>query len=161
MTSSQRTWLAWGAMAVVLVVALAVGVTGDPAPRTNQDRVYAIADTLKCPQCAGQSVADSDVAIAREIRTEIARAVDEGRSDDEIREQIASSYGEEFLLTPRASGVSALVWILPVVVAVAAGGGLAFAVVRSRGARAVEVSDDDRALVEAARRRSSSSSADR
>ena len=75
MTRAQRIWVSWGALALVLVVALVVGATGDPGVRTNQDRVYAIADTMKCPQCTGQSVADSDVAIAREIRTEIARAV--------------------------------------------------------------------------------------
>jgi cytochrome c-type biogenesis protein CcmH len=138
-------------MALVLVVALVVGATGDPGARTNQDRVYAIADTMKCPQCTGQSVADSDVAIAREIRTEIARAVDDGRSDDEIRDQIASGYGEEYLLTPSASGVSGLVWIIPVVAAIAAFGALAYYFARWRQRGSVHASDDDRELVEAAR----------
>jgi cytochrome c-type biogenesis protein CcmH len=148
--SSARQWVSWGLMAVVLVTALVIGVTGDPGPRTNQDRVYAIADTMKCPQCTGQSVADSDVAIAREIRLEIARAVDEGRSDDEIRDQIASGYGDEYLLTPRSSGVSGLVWIIPVVAAVAAFGALTFYFYRTRGQRSAHATDADRSLVDAA-----------
>jgi cytochrome c-type biogenesis protein CcmH len=137
-------------MAAVLVLALMVGTLGDRAPTTNQDRVYAVADTLKCPQCVGQSVADSDVAIAREIRSEIATAVDEGRTDDEIRDDIASSYGEEYLLTPSSSGLPGLVWVIPVLAAVAAFGGLTYYFVRTRSVRPVEASADDRALVDEA-----------
>jgi cytochrome c-type biogenesis protein CcmH len=138
-------------MAAVLIVALTIGASSDPGPHTNQERVYNIADTIKCPRCVGQSVAESDVAIAREIRTEIARAIDEGRTDDEIRDQIAAGYDEEVLLTPRASGVSGLVWILPVVAAVAALGGMAFVFVRWRKQGVIEATDDDRRLVDAAR----------
>lgn len=150
MSRSGRLWLSWGALAVVLVVALAVGAVGDRGPRTNQDRVYAVADTLKCPQCIGQSVADSDVAIARQIRTEIATAVDEGRTDDEIRSEIASSYGDEYLLTPSSSGLPGLVWIIPVLAAVAGFGGLAYYFVRTRSVGPVSASDEDRALVDEA-----------
>lgn len=151
-TRERRLWISWGALAVVLVAALAIGTIGDPGPRTNQDRVYAVAETLKCPQCVSQSVADSDVAIARQIRAEIAIAVDEGRSDDEIRNEIASSYGDEYLLTPKASGTAGLVWIIPVLAAVAAFGGLTYYFVRRRGAAPVEASAADRALVDRAQR---------
>ena len=40
----------------------------------------------------GQSVAESDVAISREIRTQIAVLMADGLSDEEIRTTIASGY---------------------------------------------------------------------
>jgi cytochrome c-type biogenesis protein CcmH len=140
-------------MAVVLGGALFVGTRSGAAPRTSQERVYAVADTIKCPRCAGQTVAESDIAIAREIRGEIARNVDEGRTDDEIRAAIADSYGDEFLLEPRTSGVVGLVWVIPLLAAVVAVGGVAFVLWRWRARReeGLEASDADRALVDAAR----------
>jgi cytochrome c-type biogenesis protein CcmH len=151
---SRRLVLSWVLIAAVGVGALFVGTRDEAAPRTSQERVYAIADTIKCPRCAGQTVAESDIAIAREIRSEIARDVDDGRTDDEIRAQIADSYGQEYLTDPRRSGVVGLVWLIPLVAGLAAIGGLAFALTRWRSKRdePVEVSDDDRELVAAARR---------
>src|SRR3546814_10113008 len=81
-------------------------------PRTTDERVRTIASSLKCPTCRSQSVADSDSAAARSIRTEIARRVDEGQSADHIRSAIAATYGDDVQLTPSGSGMEGLVWIL-------------------------------------------------
>jgi len=54
------------------------------------------------------------------------------------------------VLKPEASGVGALVWILPVSALLLAGGGLALAFRRWRRQPAMAATDEDRALVEAA-----------
>jgi cytochrome c-type biogenesis protein CcmH len=105
---------------------------------------------MKCPVCRSQSVADSDVAAARAIRTEIAKRVGEGQSDDDIRDAIAATYGDDVQLTPERGGFSGLVWILPVVALVLALAGLSAAFARWRRHVQVEASDADRALVEQA-----------
>lgn len=148
---SRRLLLSWGLLVAVVLTALVVGAASDTGPRTSQDRVYAVADTIKCPKCVGQTVAESDIEIARQIRAEIARQIDEGRSDDEIRADLAASYGEEYLLTPRSTGVAGLVWVLPVVAIVAALGGLAFVLWRWRSRAPRSATDDDRRVVAAAR----------
>lgn len=119
-------------MAVAAVAALAVGIFDEGPARATEDRVEDIAATIRCPQCRGQSAADSDAASARAVRAEIAERLDAGRSADEIRDYFAASYGEEILLTPPSTGVGSLVWILPVVVVVAGAGGLAVAFARWR-----------------------------
>jgi len=119
-------------MAVAAVAALAVGTFDKGPARATEDRVEDIAATIRCPQCRGQSAADSDAASARAVRAEIAERLDAGRSADEIRDYFAASYGEEILLTPPSTGVGSLVWILPVVVVVAGAGGLAVAFARWR-----------------------------
>jgi len=146
----RRTMLvSWAAVGLVVVVALVVGLSND-SPPTASERVQQLSRQFACPTCDGQAVAESDALVSREIRAEIARRVQVGQPDDEIRGALAAAYGEEFLLTPAAGGASSLVWILPVVALVAGLAVVGAVVVRSRP-RLVDVSDDDRHLVEQAR----------
>ncbi len=110
-----RIWGPWLAMAVVLVTALTIGVLGSSGPQTNAERVTAIARTLKCEVCAGESVAESDSDFAQQARIEIARRLDQGQSADQIRAYFVSKNGESVTLIPSSTGVSSLVWIIPVI----------------------------------------------
>ena len=119
-------------MALAIVAALAVGIVDRRDDRTTEERMQDVASTIRCPQCRSQSAADSDASTAQAVRVEITERIDDGESDDEIRDYFASTYGEEILLTPPASGVGSLVWVVPVVALVAAAGGLALAFRRWR-----------------------------
>ena len=143
--------LSWLAMALVALVALVVGLQPDDQARTTEDRIFALAETLKCPTCRSQSVADSEAPSARAIRAEIARRLEGGESEDEIRTYLVSRFGEEILLTPSSSGVTALVWILPVVAVALGAAGLYLAFRRWRQRPSVAASDEDRRLVTEAR----------
>jgi cytochrome c-type biogenesis protein CcmH len=140
----------WLALSAVLVVALAVGAFDDGGPRTPEERARNLAETVACPACDGQSVAESDAAASRGIRTLIAERIDQGASDDAIRDELVATWGESILLTPDSSGVSGLVWVVPVVALVLALAGVAYVFWRWRGTAAVHASDADRALVERA-----------
>ena len=96
-------------------------------------------------------MADSDAPAAKAIRTQIDRQIDEGRSDDEIREYVLSRYPRSEQVPPR-SGLAGLVWVLPVAAVVLAAAALAVAFRRWRvvGDRRV-ASEEDRVLVERAR----------
>jgi hypothetical protein len=85
----------------------------------------------------------------REIRV----WVDEGRSDDFIRDQLVANFGEDIDYTPPSDGITALVWILPVVAGSVAGGGLVLAFRKWRLESDLEATNEDTALVEAARAR--------
>ena len=141
----------WLVLAVVLVGTLAYGAIDDGGPRSAGDRARNLAETIACPQCEGQSVADSDSVAAEAIRERIEVQIEAGRSDAEIRDELAAAYGERVLLTPGRSGVSSLVWSLPVVAAVLAFAGLVFAFRRWRGDGARRATDADRVLVAQAR----------
>jgi cytochrome c-type biogenesis protein CcmH len=149
---SRARRVSWAVMAALLVVSLARATFDDGPPRTTEEQVEAIARTLKCPQCSGQSVADSDVAASRAIRVEIAKLVEEGEPASVIRAKIAATYGEQVQLVPPASGWAGLVWILPVVAIVIAVLALGVAFARWRRAPATPATDEDKALVEQALR---------
>jgi cytochrome c-type biogenesis protein CcmH/NrfF len=144
-----KSWPVWAALGVIVIAALAVGVARTGGARTPQQRIDAIARTLKCPPCEGESVYESRNSVALNIKNEIAREIRAGQTDDEIRAGVAERFGDEVLLVPSATGVDSLVWILPVVVFVAAAAGLGVAFVRWRTevAGAGEPSVADRALV--------------
>lgn len=128
----RRRRLGWGLALVALAVLLTFGSLDDRDTPSDAERAAAIARSLRCPQCAGESVAESNVSVAREIRADIARRVDAGQSDDEIRAAYATLYGEAILLTPPSTGFGSLVWILPAIVGLTAAAALGFAFRRWR-----------------------------
>jgi cytochrome c-type biogenesis protein CcmH len=147
MAELARRWGAWFAMALILGAALFVGTVSQTGPLTNADRLTNIARTIKCPVCSGESVAESNAQISQEIRKDIGQRIAKGESDQQIRDAYAAQYGEYILLTPSASGVTGLVWVLPVVLLVVALAGLGVAFSRWRVRGEVHASAADRALV--------------
>jgi cytochrome c-type biogenesis protein CcmH len=142
--------LGWIALAAVVVAALLVGVTDRQGPSSPAERAHRLAESIQCPTCSGQSVADSDATASRFIRQQIDQRIAAGASDDQIRDELASSYGDDILLTPERSGLAGLVWVLPVAVLVGALVGIGFAFRRWRGRSTVAATPADRALVERA-----------
>ena len=116
--------LSWLALAIVVATALAVGVV-DRNDASAEARVARIAESVMCPTCDGQSVADSQAPAANNVRQEIARRVEAGQSDDEIRAALAQTFGRRIILNPPRSGTAGLVWIIPVAALVVAVAGLA------------------------------------
>ena len=118
-----RRLLAWLGVVVIGGSAFLFGAIDEGPPRTDADRVYSLAQNFGCPVCDGQSVAESDTVVARNIRQQIARRVDEGRNDETIIAELEAAFpGNDY--TPAASGLSSLVWILPVVAGAGALAGL-------------------------------------
>lgn len=148
---SRGLRISWVAALAVLVGALAVAASGEAGSRTQQERVYDIASTVRCPECDGQSAAESDSASSRAIRATIAEALADGAPREAILDDLASSYGEDILLEPSSGGVTGLVWVLPVVVVVAAGAGLVTVVRRwsrtTPSTAPIAPTTDDEALV--------------
>jgi cytochrome c-type biogenesis protein CcmH len=145
---SIKRWPGWMVLALATFVLLAVGIAAENGPQTQQDRIDAISKRIACPTCQGESVYVSRASSAESIRNEIARQVGTGQlSDDEIVAYLEDSFGGNVLLVPRSTGVDALVWALPVAVAVAAIAGLAVAFRRWRSQSLLVATDDDEAIV--------------
>ena len=146
-SSPVRVWGPWVLLAVVMIAVLSVAAFTSRSAPTAQDRVNAISATVKCPKCAGESVAVSNAPASVEIRKQIAEQVQQGQTDDQIRSYYAAKYGEAVLLTPSASGINALVWILPVVALALGIAGLAIAFRRWSSEPVDAATDADRSLV--------------
>ncbi len=150
MTLTRR--IVWLVLVVLGVGSLSIA-TLDTDAETSGERIQRLSDSYACPTCQGQTVADSNAAAAVTVRDYIRTRVDEGATDAEIRDELVQAYGGQVLLTPRADGVSALIWILPAMVAVG-GSAVVVASLRRSPPTSRQATDDDRALVSQARARS-------
>ena len=125
MSSTLRAVAVGGFLALVAIVVLLVMTA--PAP-TDAERADRLSGELRCPDCQGLSVADSETTAAREIRRQVDELVAGGASDAEVRTHFTDRYGEWILLAPTAPGV----WIVPLAVVVAMVAGLLVWLVRRR-----------------------------
>ena len=124
MNTTMRRSL-WALLLVVTAALLAFGAGRDTGPLTQQERIDVITKRIACPTCDGESVLVSRAAAAQAIRAEVARQVGDGlKTDDEIVAYVADRFGGQVLLVPRGSGIEALIWVLPVVLAVVLVGAL-------------------------------------
>ena len=96
-----------------------------------QARYESIISEIRCLQCQNQSIKDSNVSLAADLRREIRRMLAEGKSDAEIYDFLVARYGEFALYRPRMAGKTLVLWLAPLLL-LAAGALIATRVVRRR-----------------------------
>ncbi len=110
----------------------------DPALQT---RYRALSHELRCMQCQNQSIADSPVGLAGDLRREVRELLVAGRSDDEIRAWMRDRYGDFILFRPAFSWRTAWLWLAPAALLLL-GVGIAVRIVRQRAAVAATAGVD-------------------
>lgn len=148
--SGRARWAVWAVLGIVLAVALAIGASRPGTGQTARQREAAIDASLRCPSCESVSVADSSSSTAVAIRQDVAARVRAGQSNSEILSFLESRYGEGILLKPPASGGTAAVWVVPLLVGAGAVVVMGAFFWRRRRPPAVTVEIEDRVLVQEA-----------
>lgn len=69
---------------------------------------------LRCIQCQGQSIADSDAPIAGAMRSEVRRRIKAGESPEAVRRWLISRYGEYVSFEPLPHGGGLFLWLAPI-----------------------------------------------
>lgn len=133
--------LAWLVVPAIAIAVIIVGLWPSDAPTDPEARAYALAASLKCPICSGESIASSQVDLAKDLRALIADEIAAGSTDEEIRAMFVASYGEQVLLDPPASGWGIALWAVPLAIAVA--GGIAISGLRRRPPALAEQAEGD------------------
>jgi cytochrome c-type biogenesis protein CcmH len=68
---------------------------------------------LRCPKCQNQNLAGSNSPISEDLRRELHRLLEEGRSDQQIVDYMVERYGDFILYRPRFNPETALLWMAP------------------------------------------------
>ena len=92
--------------------AWAVDPTELPDPKL-QARYVALTHELRCMQCQNETLADSPVDLAADMRRQVRELLQAGKSDDEIRDWMAARYSDFILFRPRYSLRNAWLWGAP------------------------------------------------
>ncbi|RJF72045.1 cytochrome c-type biogenesis protein CcmH [Deinococcus cavernae] len=85
-----------------------------PLSVEQERQVERIGMKIHCPICSGESIAQSQTDISRQMMNEVRAMVKAGRPEQEILNTFAASYGDRILLEPPKTGVNSLLWTLPV-----------------------------------------------
>jgi cytochrome c-type biogenesis protein CcmH len=122
--------------------AYAIAPTQMPTPQL-EERYLKLIQGFRCMQCQDESLADSPVDLAADMRREIRGMLLAGKTDQQIRDFMVSRYGYFILFKPPFVPKTAWLWLTPGVILL--GGTLvALGVIRKRGRLvAADLQDDD------------------
>jgi len=101
-----------------IVVALLLSATRTEAQATDSAldaQTAAVAATLRCPVCQGESIQDSPSELAQQMRAVVRDRLRSGQTPDQVKSYFVSRYGEWILLEPRMKGLNVALYALPVV----------------------------------------------
>jgi cytochrome c-type biogenesis protein CcmH/NrfF len=84
-------------------------------------------ETLRCLQCQGQSIADSDAPIAGAMRSLVRERIAAGEQPEAIRKWLMQRYGDYVSYSPILSARTWPLFVLPIVLLA-----LAFVLLRRR-----------------------------
>jgi cytochrome c-type biogenesis protein CcmH len=79
----------------------------------QEARAVELMENLRCIQCQGQSIHDSDAPIAEAMRHEVRSRVVAGKSDAEINGWLIDRYGDWVSFAPPTSGSGLMLWLAP------------------------------------------------
>ena len=111
----------WRASVLALLSALLLGVAipsaafdieSMPTPEM-QKRYDGLTHELRCMQCQNQSIADSPVGLAEDLRRDVREQIIAGKTDAQIRDSMVARYGNIILFRPPFTPSTAWVWVLP------------------------------------------------
>jgi cytochrome c-type biogenesis protein CcmH len=134
-----RTMLAIAALCWATQV-MAIDNTPPLPDPSMQQRYLGLINEFRCMQCQNETLADSNVGLAADLRLEIHELILAGKSDEQIRDYLVARYGEFILFKPRMNLRNLWLWAAPGILLLA-GLGIAIRVLRQRAR--LPITDDD------------------
>lgn len=100
-----------------------------PADSALEARTSAVAATLRCPVCQGESIQESPSTLAQQMRAVVRERLRSGESPEQVKAYFVERYGEWILLEPKMTGLNVVLYVIPVLLVI---GGLVLVTVLVR-----------------------------
>jgi cytochrome c-type biogenesis protein CcmH len=103
-------------LAVVILVLMAPVYAADPLIFVDDEqeaRYQQLTVELRCLVCQNQNLADSDAPLAQDLRLEIYKMMQAGRTDEEIKQFLIDRYGDFVLYRPPIKSNTLVLWLMP------------------------------------------------
>jgi len=105
----------------------------------QEQQFHELSNTLRCPKCQNNSIADSNAALAQDLRQKVYEMTQEGKSKDEIIDYMIARYGNFVTYNPPLTVSTAILWVAPLSVLLI---GFIVIVVRTKRRKAEAVDHD-------------------
>ncbi len=76
-------------------------------------RFHHLTSDMRCPKCQNQNLADSNAAIAQDLKQKIFLMLEADKNDTEIIDYMVARYGDFVLYEPRFNRQNAVLWLGP------------------------------------------------
>ncbi len=84
----------------------------------QEQQFHELSNTLRCPKCQNNSIADSNAALAQDLRQKVYEMTKQGKSKDEIVDYMIARYGNFVTYNPPLTASTAILWLAPLSVLV-------------------------------------------
>lgn len=79
----------------------------------EEQRFQALIGELRCPKCQNQNLSGSDAPIAKDLKDRTYQLLQEGKTDNEIRDYMVERYGDFISYKPPVRSTTYLLWFGP------------------------------------------------
>ena len=80
------------------------------------EKALRLAKSLRCPQCQNQNLIESNSPIAKDLRLIVFNEINQGESEQEVKDFMTERYGEFVLYQPEFSVRNAVLWFAPILI---------------------------------------------
>tara|TARA_B100000470_G_C19721102_1_gene360034 strand:+ start:235 stop:720 length:486 start_codon:yes stop_codon:yes gene_type:complete len=96
---------------------------------TSQEiKIQSVNRSLMCPVCPGESIDQSQHPLAVQMRNLVETKINEGWTENQVRDFFEERYGPAVLLEPSKEGVHLVIWIIPIIIFIISFGALIFVI---------------------------------
>ena len=108
----KKTWLFLTALLFSSVAFSAIDALNFSSPQQESD-YHQLTESLRCPQCQNNNIADSNATIAVDMRGKVFELLQEGKSKNDVVDYMVARYGNFVTYDPPMTASTLVLWIAP------------------------------------------------
>ena len=108
----KKTWLFLTALLFSSVAFSAIDALNFTSPQQESD-YHQLIQSLRCPQCQNNNIADSNATIAVDMRGKVFELLQEGKSKNDVVDYMVARYGNFVTYDPPMTASTLVLWIAP------------------------------------------------
>ena len=115
-----------------------------------EERYHSLLNELRCLVCQNQTIAESDADLAKDLRTEVKKMLEEGATDSDIIDFMANRYGDFVLYKPLVKPKTYLLWFGPFIALVLVLGFLFLMIKKQTVVKDIELTSEEQTKLNSA-----------
>ena len=108
----KKTWLFLTALLFSSMAFSAIDALNFTSPQQESD-YHQLTQSLRCPQCQNNNIADSNATIAVDMRGKVFELLQEGKSKNDVVDYMVARYGNFVTYDPPITASTLVLWIAP------------------------------------------------
>ena len=108
----KKTWLFLTALLFSSVAFSSIDALNFSSPQQESD-YHQLTESLRCPQCQNNNIADSNATIAVDMRGKVFELLQEGKSKNDVVDYMVARYGNFVTYDPPMTASTLVLWIAP------------------------------------------------